>query len=71
MVIFDKGEADWNNSVNAVLVAEGLARMQPYLEEEEEELPEEINEWYNYEEEARENQTKIWLYGGAGDSDSN
>jgi hypothetical protein len=42
--------------------------MQPYLEEVEG-LPEEINEWYNYEEEAKENQTNLWQYGGAGDSE--
>ena len=39
--------------------------------DEEEDLPEEINEWYNLEEDAREKQLNIWQYGGAtGDSDS-
>ena len=34
---------------------------------EEDDAADEINDWYNYEEEAKENQLKIWEYGGAGD----
>ena len=70
IVLFEKGEKDWNNSVNAILVAEGLASMQ-HLDEDDPNIPEEINDWYDYEEEAREKQLKIWEYGGAGgDSDA-
>jgi hypothetical protein len=52
IVLFEEGEKDWNSSVNAILVAEGLASMQ--ANQNESDLPEEINEWYNYEEEAKE-----------------
>lgn len=69
VVVFAKGETNWNNSVNGQLVFEGLARMYTNANNEDE-LPEEINEWYDYEEEAKENQLKMWQYGGqAGDSD--
>lgn len=38
--------------------------------EEEENVPDEINDWYSFEEEARDHQIKIWQYGDAGeDSD--
>ena len=40
-----------------------------YLDEEED-LPEEINSWYDLEDEAKSQQLKIWEFGGAGeDSD--
>lgn len=67
MVLFDKGEKDWNNSVNCQLLEQGLARMQQF--EEEDELPEEVNEWYDFEEEAKEKQIKIWQYGTTADED--
>ena len=50
-------------------MADGLASMnvQGFHEED---VPAEVNDWYNYEEEAKEAQLKIWEYGGAGsDSD--
>ena len=56
--MFEKGEKDWSNSINCKLLEQGLARMQQF--EEEDELPEEINEWYEFEEEAKEKQIKIW-----------
>lgn len=34
------------------------------------EYPEDINEWFNYEEEAREEQVGIWQYGGNIDDDA-
>jgi hypothetical protein len=42
--MFEKGEKDWNNSVNALLVKEGLASVRQ--SEEFEDVPEEVNEWY-------------------------
>ena len=44
--------------------------MMDKLDEDDETLPEEINEWYSYEEEAKELQLKIWEYGGAGGDES-
>ena len=53
MVIFAKGETNWNMSVNAQLIFEGLAKMRTTNNDDD--LPDEVNEWYDYEEEAREN----------------
>lgn len=36
-------------------------------DEDDDTLPEEINEWYDFEEEAREQQIKIWQYGTTAD----
>jgi hypothetical protein len=38
---------------------------------EEDETSAEVNKWFDIEEELKENQVKIWQYGGAGDSDEN
>lgn len=65
VVLFEKGETDWGNSVNAQLIVKGLARMQSLGDDED--VPEEVNDWYSWEEEARDNQVKIWQYGGAAD----
>ena len=62
MVLFPtKGEKDWGKSVNARLLESGLAAIRT---SEDEEVPEEVNKWFTIEEEARENQTGIWQYGG-------
>jgi len=62
LVLFSaKGEKDWNKSVNARLIESGLAATRT---SEEEEVPEEVNKWFEIEEEAREAQLGIWQYGG-------
>jgi len=61
LVLFEKGEKDWNHSINATLVYEGLASMDASAEE----VPREVEEWFNFEAEAKEEQVKIWQYGGA------
>jgi endonuclease YncB( thermonuclease family) len=62
VVLFpSKTEKSWAKSINARLLQKGLAGIRA----DEEDLPEEVNEWYNFEEEARDNQTGIWQYGGA------
>lgn len=37
--------------------------MMQRFDEETEDCPEEINDWFNFEEEAKEQQLKIWQYG--------
>jgi hypothetical protein len=67
VVLFPKGERDWNKSVNCLLLEKGLASLQKFDEEAQDSLPEEINDWFDIEEDLREAQIKIWQYGGAGD----
>jgi endonuclease YncB( thermonuclease family) len=68
-VLFAEGELDWQKSLNCQLLKKGLAAMQKYIEEADE-LPAEVNDWFDIEEEVKEKQLNIWQYGGAGsDSD--
>lgn len=67
IVLFPKGEKDWNKSINCQLLERSLAQMERF--EEDDEAPEEINDWFDIEEEQRELQNKIWQYGGADDDD--
>jgi hypothetical protein len=53
IVLFSKGEKDWNKSVNCLLIEKGLASLQRF-EEDAEDVPEEINDWFDIEEEVRE-----------------
>lgn len=69
VVLLPKGEQNWNKSLNCRLIEKGLAMMKKY-DEDDETLPEEINEWYDFEEEAKEQQIKIWQYGNNADDDS-
>ena len=66
--MFEKGDKDWSNSLNAQLLYEGLASLRD-LEQEGGDIPDEVNDWYKIEEDAKEQQLKIWEYGGAVDSD--
>ena len=43
VVLFEKNEKDWNNSINAMLIAEGFAAMDA---DNYSEIPEEVNDWY-------------------------
>jgi staphylococcal nuclease domain-containing protein 1 len=59
-----KGEKDWNKSVNFKLLASGLAQ----ISNDGLELPSDIAaSWYDVQENAREEQIGVWVYGGAGD----
>ena len=54
VVLFEKGEKNWSNSYNALMLADGLASLdlEKYSEDQ---VPDEVNEWYSIEEEAKEN----------------
>lgn len=54
-------EKNWNNSINAKLIQKGYAATNV----QDDEYPEDISKWFDFEEEARENQIGIWQYGGA------
>ena len=67
VVLFpSKTEKDWTNSVNCQLIKKGLAAL---TIGEDEEYPEEVNGWFKFEEEAREEATGLWQFGGANDLD--
>ena len=68
VVLFPKGEKDWNKSVNCLLIQKALAQIQK-LEEDDEDYPEEINNWFDIEEDVKDQQIGVWQYGGALDED--
>lgn len=49
--MMEEGETDWSSSLNAFIVSEGLACLD---KRQVEYAPEEINSFYEYEEEAKE-----------------
>jgi hypothetical protein len=53
IVLFPKGERDWNKSINCLLIQKGLASMKKF-DEDNEDLPEEINDWFDIEEDIKE-----------------
>jgi hypothetical protein len=53
VVLFPKGEKDWNKSINCKLIEKSLAQLQRF-DEEKDDYPEEINDWFDIEEEERE-----------------
>ena len=57
-----KSERDWNRSLNSRLIQKGLAGLRVSSDEG---YPDEINAWFKFEEDARENQIGIWQFGGA------
>ena len=63
-MLFPKGEKNWTKSINCMLIEKGLASIKKFTDEDED-LPEEINEWFDIEEEVKESQIKRWQYGGA------
>lgn len=63
IVLFPKGEKDWNKSINCILIEKSLASLKRFSEDDD--YPEEINDWFDIEEEVKEGQLKIWQYGGA------
>lgn len=59
LIMMEQGEEDPCNSLNAFMIAEGLAR----LHSKNEDVPEDIEGWEEFETEARENELGIWENG--------
>ena len=57
-MLFEKGEKDWNMSINALLVLTGLAKM--LRVDDDEDMPKETKDWFRFEEEAKEAELKMW-----------
>jgi endonuclease YncB( thermonuclease family) len=64
-VLLEEKEEDPSNSLNAYMVAEGLAKMSNKGE-----LPEDIAAWSEFEDEARDAEIGIWEEGQAENLDS-
>lgn len=59
VILVEEGEPDWSTSLNAFMLAEGLAIINAE-EIEEENTPEEVLQWYDYNDEAREKMIGLW-----------
>lgn len=59
LILMEEGENDWSNSINAYMLAEGLAK----LDDLDDADPEELVAWQDFETEACEKQLGIWKYG--------
>ena len=57
--MMEQGEDDPSNSLNAFMLAEGLAKMHSKNED----LSEDVEAWADFETEARENEMGIWENG--------
>jgi endonuclease YncB( thermonuclease family) len=65
LVLFEEGEKDWNNSLNARLVDKAYAA----LKVDRKQAPQEVLEWFDWEEQAKEEQINIWEYGEVDDDE--
>ena len=65
VVLFaNKGETNWDRSINAQLLQKGLAALAEDLE-----MPAEAEGWHAMQEQARDDQIGLWQYGGIDDID--
>ena len=56
VILMEEGEEDWSNSINAFMVAEGLAILEKYVSQSQDgEVPESVQSWTEFEDEARNN----------------
>ena len=66
VILMEQGEQDWSNSLNAYMVAEGLAVLQSYITQNaDSDAPEQVVAWSEFEEEARTNSVGLWQHGNA------
>ena len=68
VVLVEEGEPDWSTSINAFMLAEGLATLSDEALESDR-TPEEVLEWTPFMEEAQEKQIGLWVNGVAAVSD--
>ena len=61
----EQGEEDWSSSLNAFMLAEGLAVLEKYVTQQPETVPEQVQAWSEFEDEARSNTVGLWQHGNA------
>lgn len=59
----EQGEEDWSSSLNAYMLAEGIAILDMSIPEAD--VPEQVNVWKEFEDEARQNSAGLWQHGNA------
>ena len=63
ITLLEEGEQDLSNSLNAYMVAEGLATIDKQLKSED--IPEEVQAWMEFQDEASEKSAGLWKFGNA------
>lgn len=56
----EEGEEDWSSSLNAYMLAEGLAILQKYIRQQSDSVPEQVLAWTEFEDEARNGSLGLW-----------
>ena len=56
----EQGEEDWSSSLNAYMLAEGIAILQKYIRQQSDSVPEHDLAWTEFEDEARNNALGLW-----------
>lgn len=56
----EEGEEDWSSSLNAYMLAEGLAILQKYIKQQSDSVPEQVLAWTEFEDEARNGALGLW-----------
>ena len=66
VILMEEGEQDWSSSLNAYLLAEGLAILEQYIKQSADaDVPEQVTAWTQFEEEARDGSAGLWQHGDA------
>lgn len=63
----EQGEEDWSNSLNAYMLAEGLAILEKYVQQSRQnsDVPEQVQAWLEFQDEARSDSLGLWKHGNA------
>ena len=64
VILVEEGEPDWSTSLNAYMLAEGLADLDEDTMKDDS-TPEEVIQWRDYYDEAREQKLGLWQNEGA------
>ena len=66
VILLEQGEEDWSSSLNAYMLAEGLAALEKYVQQSaNSDLPEQVLAWLEFQDEARQGSAGLWQYGNA------
>ena len=61
VILMEEGEQDWSSSLNAFMLAEGLAVLEQYIKQmADADVPEQVASWTEFEDEARDGSTGLW-----------
>lgn len=63
LTLLEEGEEDLSNSLNAYMIAEGYATLDKDIKTED--VPEDVQAWSEFQDEAMEKQAGLWKFGNA------